>query len=104
MATTPTFIEYFYQQIQHLGQIRYQKMFGEYMVYVSNKPIFIVCDDTVFVKMKDEIKHLFPSALCLPPYKGAKPHYVVDIDDIDLVSKVIEIMVVITPIPKRTKR
>ncbi|MGN0560765.1 MAG: hypothetical protein ACI4K8_06895 [Candidatus Fimenecus sp.] len=25
-------------------------MFGEYMVYVNDKPILMVCDNTVFVK------------------------------------------------------
>ena len=35
MATTNEYIEYVCEQIQGVGEIRYQKMFGEYMVYVN---------------------------------------------------------------------
>ena len=39
MSTSLDFIEYVCEQIAGVGQIRYRKMFGEYMVYVNNKPI-----------------------------------------------------------------
>ena len=50
MATSVDFIEYVCEQIQGPWDIRYKKMFGEYMVYVNDKPIFLVCNDTVYVK------------------------------------------------------
>ena len=49
MATTNEYIEYVCEQIQGVGEIRYQKMFGEYMVYVNKKPVFIVCYYVPFV-------------------------------------------------------
>jgi len=51
MATTVDFIEYVCGQIEGAGAVRYKKMFGEYMVYVNDKPILLVCDNTVYVKM-----------------------------------------------------
>ena len=39
MSTSLDFVEYICEQIAGVGQIRYRKMFGEYMVYVNNKPI-----------------------------------------------------------------
>ena len=56
MASTEGFIEFVIEQIGDIGNVRYRKMFGEYMVYVNDKPILLVCDDTVYVKMHDEIK------------------------------------------------
>jgi DNA helicase-2/ATP-dependent DNA helicase PcrA len=38
-----------------VGAVRYKKMFGEYMVYVNEKPILLVCDNTVFVKILDRL-------------------------------------------------
>ena len=35
MATTPDFVEFVCEQISGAGDIRYRKMFGEYMVYVN---------------------------------------------------------------------
>lgn len=50
MATSIDYIEYVCEQIRGVGEIRYKKMFGEYMVYVNDKPVIIVCDNNTFVK------------------------------------------------------
>ena len=56
MATSPEFMEYVVEQIAGCGEIRYRKMFGEYLVYVNEKPVLLVCDNTVYVKMLDTIR------------------------------------------------
>ena len=104
MATTNEYIEYVCEQINEIGEIRYKKMFGEYMVYVNDKPIIIVCDNTAFVKKLDEIKELMKSAEIGYPYKGAKEHYILDIDDKELSKKVAYEIEKITPIPKPKKK
>ena len=58
MSTSQDFIQYVCEQIRGVGSIRYKKMFGEYMVYVNDKPVLLVCDETVFVKMRVEIQAL----------------------------------------------
>jgi len=104
MATTIDFIEYVCEQIRGVGEIRYRKMFGEFMVYVDDKPILLVCDNTVYVKMLQEVKDVLMNADVGYPYEGAKQHYILDIDDRELSVKVIEVLVPITPIPKPKKR
>lgn len=49
MATTADFIEFVCEQIHGAGNIRHKKMFGEYMVYVNELPVLLVCDNTVYV-------------------------------------------------------
>ena len=104
MATSVEFIEYVMDQINGVGDTRYRKMFGEYMVYVNDKPILLVCDDTVYVKMRDEIKKQMQCAEIGNPYEGAKPHYILDIENRELTMEVISILEPITPLPKPRKR
>ncbi len=101
MATTQDFIEFVCEQIHGNYNIRYKKMFGEYMVYVNDKPILLVCDNTVFVKKLNEIENLLKNADVGVPYNGAKEHYILDIENNELVSDVIEILERITPLPKK---
>ena len=104
MATSQDFIEYVCEQIEGTGIIRYKKMFGEYMVYVNDKPILLVCDDTVYVKMRDEIKIEMESSDTGHPYNGAKEHYILDIDNRDFSQRIINILEPITEIPKPRKK
>lgn len=104
MATSIDFIEYVCEQITGVGAVRYKKMFGEYMVYVDDKPILLVCDNTVFVKMLDDLKEHMVNADIGFPYPGAKEHYVLDIDNAEFCKEIIQILLPITPIPKPKKK
>lgn len=104
MASTQDFIEYVCEQVRGIGEIRYRKMFGDYMVYVNDKPVLLVCDDTVFVKELEEVKEIMKEAEVGVPYQGAKEHYLLDIDDIQLVKEVVTILEKITPIPKKKNK
>ncbi len=104
MATTNEFIEYVCEQICGVGEIRYKKMFGEYMVYVNNKPVIIVCNNTAYVKQLKEICDLMKEAEIGFPYKGAKEHYVLDIDDSELSKNIVVELEKVTPLPKPKKK
>lgn len=104
MATTTEYIEYVCEQINDVGEIRYKKMFGEFMVYVNNKPIIIVCNNIPFVKKLDCIKDIMKNAETGFPYKGAKEHYILDIDNREFCKFVIIELEKITPIPKPKKK
>ncbi len=54
------------------------------MVYVEDKPIFTVCDNTVFVKKLPEAAELMKDCSLDFPYDGAKEHLVLDIEDGEL--------------------
>ena len=104
MATSLEYIEFVCEQIQPFGEVRYRKMFGEYMAYLNEKPILLVCDNTVFVKKLPEIETLMPNAECGFPYGGAKEHYVLDIENADLLSRLIPVLESATPLPKPKKK
>jgi TfoX/Sxy family transcriptional regulator of competence genes len=103
MATSEEYIEYVCDQMKKWNP-KYKKMFGEYMVYINEKPLFTVCDDTVFVKELDCIKDIMENAEKGFPYEGAKECYIVDIDNKELVERIIpEIEQVISVPVKKSK-
>ncbi len=104
MATTVDFIEYVSEQIRCMGDIRYKRMFGEYMVYVNDKPILLVCDNTVFVKKLDCIEDKMKTAAVGFPYTGAKEHYILDIDDADFSREIVRLLEPVIPISKPKKK
>ncbi len=104
MSTTVEFIEYVYDQIDIIFNKRYRKMFGEYMIYINDKPVLLVCDNTVYVKKLDCVKHLLSEQNCGFPYNGAKEHFIIDPEDRDNLNKIIIELEKITPIPVKKKR
>lgn len=101
MATSVEFIESVCEKISPRWEIRYKKMFGEYMVYVNDKPIFTVCDNTVYAKRLSALSEVLSTAKTGSPYEGAKEHYIVDDEDAALINRVVEILEPITPLPKK---
>jgi hypothetical protein len=104
MSTTSEFIEYVAGQAADTGEVRYKKMFGEYLVYIDDKPILLVCDNTVFVKLLPCLDTLMATADKGCPYDGAKEHYMLDIDNTGLVQKVVAALLPVTPLPKPRKK
>lgn len=104
MATTEDFIKYVCDQISGVGETRYKKMFGEYMVYVNEKPVIIVCDNIAYVKDLPEISELMQNSEKGFPYKGAKEHHILDIDNAELSKKVISELEKVIPVPKPKKK
>lgn len=104
MATTNEYIEYVCEQIKGVGEIRYKKMFGEFMIYVNDKPIIIVCNNVPFVKKLDCIKSMMQEAETGFPYNGAKEHYVLDIDNSEFCKSIIIELEKVTLVPKKKKK
>jgi len=103
MATTKDYIEFVCEQLRGCGDVRYRKMFGEYMVYVNDKPVLLVCDNTVYVKKLADVCEIMAEADCGVPYEGAKEHFILDIEDAELTRKAVEVLERITPLPKPKK-
>jgi TfoX/Sxy family transcriptional regulator of competence genes len=104
MATSAEYIEFVCGQIAGVGAVRYRKMFGEYMVYVNDKPVLLVCDNTVYVKKLPQAAGLMDGAPCGVPYEGAKEHYILDIDDAPFARQVAALLETVTPLPKPRKK
>ena len=104
MATTKDYIEYVCERLHGAGGLRYRKMFGEYMVYVNDKPVLLVCDNTVFVKIVPELAALMADAERGLPYEGAKEHYILDVEDHGLTERVLTLAEAATPVPEPRKK
>lgn len=104
MATSVEYIEFVCDQITGIGEIRYKKMFGEYMVYVNDKPVLLVCDSTVYVKKLDAIQDKMKDADVGIPYNGAKEHYILDIENSESAKEIVSMLEEITPVPKPRKK
>lgn len=62
MATSKEYIEFVCESITYTAEIKYKKMFGEYMVYINEKPILLVCDNTAFVKKHPALDEVLKNA------------------------------------------
>lgn len=100
MATELSYIQFVCEQLRG-EEATYKKMFGEYMVYVEEKPVLLVCNNTVYVKRHEALWDLLGDAETGVPYGGAKEHYILDIEDSDLTEKVIAVLKEVTPLPKK---
>lgn len=74
MATRQDTVDDLLHLLAGLGGVAARKMFGEYCLYLNDKPVGLVCDDTLYVKPTAAGRELAPDAPEGPPYPGAKPH------------------------------
>jgi TfoX/Sxy family transcriptional regulator of competence genes len=75
-------------------------MFGEYMAYVNDKPILLVCDNTVYIKQHECLAEMMKESEKGIPYTGAKEHYIVDIDNRELCNEIIRNVEPLVKVPK----
>ena len=101
MASSPDFVNYICEQLEGLGAVRSRKMFGEYMVYLNDKPVVIICGDRPMVKMLPCLEELLRGRPTEPPYQGAKDHYLLDPDDRDTLREAVRLAEEVTPLPKK---
>lgn len=81
MATSQSIVDDLLERLAAAGRVTARKMFGEYCLYLDEKPIALVCDDTLFVKPTPAGRALLPDVEERPPYPGAKPHFMLAYDD-----------------------
>ena len=104
MASSPEFVAFACEQLAGLGEITSRKMFGEYLIYINNKPAIMVCDNTPMVKKLPELLELMQGAPDVYPYEGAKVHLALDIENHALTRQVLEVIDRVTPVSKRKKK
>lgn len=98
MATQADYIEYIKDQLCSIGDITARKMFGEYMIYVNQVPLLLVCDNQVFVKINEVTKELLGEfAKTDFPYPTAKLHYVLNPDNREELLSLVDAIATRTP-------
>lgn len=80
MATDQNTIDFLLDQLSRLGGATTKKMFGEYCLYLSGKPVALVCDDQLFLKPTKAGSALLDKVVEGAPYPGAKPHLLITPD------------------------
>lgn len=104
MASRIDFVEFVCLQLQALGSIYPRKMFGDYMVYVNGKAVILICDNIAYVKMHPGIADLMAEAETGCPYKGAKPHYILDVEHKATLLKTVRTLETLLPYPKEKSK
>ena len=104
MACTTDYIDFVCSQVEGVGVIRAKKMFGDWMIYIDEKPIILACDDICYVKMLPVISDMMTNAWTGFPYDGAKEHYILDIEHRNEAIKIIKTLLPLIPYPKKRKK
>lgn len=109
MATRAETIDFLFDQLSALPNLRSRKMFGEYAVYLDDKVVAFVCDDELFVKPTDEGRAYVEEAAALdeaPAYPGSKLYLRISGDrweDREWLSELVDLTAAALPAPKPKK-
>lgn len=104
MATSPATIAHILDTLS-AQPLTSRKMFGEYAVYLGDKVVAFVCDDTLFIKPTPGAFALLPDAEKAPAYPGSKEYIVgsAALDDPDLCIRALRAVAADSPNPKPKK-
>jgi TfoX/Sxy family transcriptional regulator of competence genes len=61
MATDREFLDYVVEQIDLGGRLTHKRLFGEFALYVDEKVVAFVCDNSVFFKPSQADRRLAPT-------------------------------------------
>ena len=106
MSTRPETLAFLLDQLGDLPSLRTRRMFGEYCVYVGDKPVAFVCDDELFVKPTAEGRAYIGEPDEAPAYPGSKLYFRVSGDrweDRDWLAGLIDLTAAALPAPKPKK-
>ena len=87
MATTKDYKDYVLEQLDLLNNVTCKPMMGEYLLYYNGVLFGGIYDNRLLVKItNNNSKYNMKESI---PYKGAKPMYLVDSDDKDLLKSIV---------------
>ncbi len=107
MATEQNTMDFLLDQLAPLGEASSKKMFGEYCLYLSGKPVGLVCDDQLYLKPTQSGRALLNNAAEGLPYPGAKPHLLITPDqweDAEWLRGLVQATAQELPLPKPKAR
>ena len=106
MASDSSYVEYIVGQIEHIGEISYRYMFGEYAVYYKSKVVALVCDNQLFIKPTKAGRSFIGDVVEAPAFLGAKLSFLIEdqIEDKDWIGQLIILTEKELPMPKPKKK
>ncbi len=99
--TDKAFLTNLTANLAELGDITVRPMMGEYLLYLNGKYTACICDNTVFVKLNKCNAELVANLQQKPPYDGAKPAYIVPVDDVSFLRNTVRQTYLGTPDKKK---
>ena len=107
MASQAGTVAFILEQVAGAGAVSARKMFGEYALYCDGKLTALICDDQLFVKPTEAGRAHIGEVTESPPYKGAKPFFLVSgdrWDDRDWLAELIRVSAAELPLPGKPRR
>lgn len=102
MASTPEYLEYVLDLLTGVSEVSSRKMMGEYLLYASGKLFGGVYDDRFLVKDTEASRAVLSSREV--PYDGASPMLLVDVENAETISTMVEKMLPELPESKKRRR
>ena len=81
MSTRPETLAFLLDQLGELPGLRTRRMFGEYCLYLDDKPTAFLCDDQLYVKITEAGGALLARPVRGRPYPGARDHFLLRPDE-----------------------
>lgn len=106
MASRQTTVDHIVDQMRGAGAVSARKMFGEYGIYCDGRMVALVCDDQLFVKITDAGRKLAGAIEEAPPYRNAKPCFVIAealLDDAAWIAALVKVTAASLPAAKKKR-
>ena len=103
MSSSKDYLNFVLEQLSDLQGISSRAMMGEYVLYYQGKVVGGIYDDRFLVKPTKSAKKLLPDAPLELPYQGAKEMLLPDIDNRELLNRLIPAIAEELPFPKKKK-
>ncbi|MBR5428734.1 MAG: TfoX/Sxy family protein [Clostridia bacterium] len=103
MASGKDFLAYVLEQLSALDGVSSRPMMGEYVIYYRSKVVGGIYDDRFLVKPTKSAREMLPDASFEQPYDGAKEMLAPDVDDRELLCRLIPAIADDLPAPKQKK-
>ena len=73
MGTRRDIVDFLLDQLAGIDELRAQRMFGQFGLYVGDRFVAVVCDDELYIKPTAGGRAHFPQAQGRAPFPGARP-------------------------------
>ena len=103
MASSKEYLTFVLEQLSALEGVTHRAMMGEYVIYYQGKVVGGIYDDRFLVKPTEAARRMLPDGLFELPYQGAKEMLLADIDDRDLLARLIPAIAAELPAPKKKR-
>ena len=104
MASSKEYLEFVLEQLSDIQGISHRAMMGEYLIYCRGKVIGGIYDDRFLVKATDSARRLLPDAVSELPYQGAREMLLADVDDRELLNRLVQAIADDLPMPRNTRK